>query len=208
MNDTNDKLQKSLQRLIHEDNFLSQSGWFLSMITELPVNKAGAPIPWFTYSGIAFIEPRVKAHMNVLEFGCGQSTLWWSSRIAHITSVEHEYAWYQKIKAQTPENVDLNWVELVRGGEYSKMPLKYQDVFDIVVIDGRDRVNCSYNVLQCLKKDGIIIWDNSDRTDYIDGYDFLHNNGFKRIDFISMGPCAPVAWGTSIFYRNENCFGI
>jgi hypothetical protein len=84
----------------------------------------------------------------------------------------------------------------------------YTNAFDAIVIDGRDRVNCCKNSLGALKAAGVIIWDNSERPDYQEGYDFLINNGFKRIDFGGIGPINPDAWCTSVFYRSNNCLGI
>jgi hypothetical protein len=81
-------------------------------------------------------------------------------------------------------------------------------MFDIIVIDGRDRVNCAKNSLGALKEDGVIIWDNSERSKYAEGYAFLKDNGFKRIEFTGIGPVNSFAWSTTVFYRNKNCLAI
>lgn len=64
------------------------------------------------------------------------------------------------------------------------------------------------NSIKTLKDDGVIIWDNSDRVNYQEGYDFLLANGFKRLDFWGIGPVNSYSWCTSIFYRKENCLKI
>ena len=85
----------------------------------------------------------------------------------------------------------------------------YIDEFDIIVLDGRERVQCCLNSLPALKKGGIILWDNSDRPEYEEGYKYLEANNFKRIDFHGLGPINSRAWCTSIFYRvGDNCLGI
>ena len=91
---------------------------------------------------------------------------------------------------------------------YSNSILAYRETFDIIVVDGRDRVECAKNSLQALKPNGVIIWDNSDRPEYEAGYEFLLNKGFKRIDFSGFGPINSRAWCTSVFYRPGNCLGI
>ena len=59
----------------------------------------------------------------------------------------------------------------------------YPGQFDILVIDGRDRVNCIKNGIGALRPGGVVIWDNSDREEYRSGYDLLTAAGFGRLDF-------------------------
>ena len=80
--------------------------------------------------------------------------------------------------------------------------------FDCVVIDGRDRVNCARHALGALTAGGVIVWDNSDRDCYQEGFDFLRDHGFRRIDFWGLGPINAYPWCTSIFYRDGNCLGL
>ena len=78
----------------------------------------------------------------------------------------------------------------------------------MVIIDGRDRANCAKNCIGSLTDKGVIIFDDSDRKQYQDGYDFLRDHGFKQIEFIGMGPGLTFKFETSIFYRENNIFGI
>lgn len=97
----------------------------------------------------------------------------------------------------------------LKSKEYVEEITNYTNEFDIIVLDGRERVQCCLNTLPALKKGGIIIWDNSDRREYEEGYRFLEVNNFKRIDFHGMGPINSRAWCTSVFYKQgENCLGI
>jgi hypothetical protein len=91
----------------------------------------------------------------------------------------------------------------LNSGENQNEILNYKKTFDIIVIDGREKVQCSINSLSTLKENGVIIWDNSDRTIYSEGYNFLISNGFKRIDFWGIGPINFYSWCTSIFYKNN-----
>ena len=102
---------------------------------------------------------------------------------------------------KTPISKELN-------KDYSQEILKFNKEFDVVVIDGRERVQCAKNCIQALKDDGVIIWDNSDRTEYQEGYDFFDAIGFKKIDFNGLGPIGNKEWRTTIYYRSNNCFNI
>ncbi len=187
---------------------LKEDGWFRSFIEKAPVDADGNPLPWITYPAIEFLKNRIRSEMSVFEYGCGNSTLWWASKVKEVISVQHENDWYQKIATIKPENVTLYRVDLENGGTYSKKISEFKNRFDIVVIDGRDRVNCAKNSLQALKPDGVIIWDNSARLEYQEGYEFLLKNGFRKIEFIGMCPVVNIKTETAVFYRDKNTFGI
>lgn len=194
--------------LLRREGGLYAEGWFRSYREKVPVNLDGDPIPWMTYAGISFIDKKINKEMTVFEYGCGNSTLWWANRTKHVISCEHNRQWYDRMKSKVPSNVELHHVDLQYGGAYSKKVSEYARILDIVVIDGRDRINCALNCLNALKDDGVIIWDNSERECYDEGYKFLLDNKFKRIDFEGMGPVNHYSWRTSIFYKNENCLNI
>lgn len=81
-------------------------------------------------------------------------------------------------------------------------------VFDIVVINGIERVQCVRPALRGLKPDGVVIWDNSDREEFIEGYRVFAEHGFRELNFKGMGPINTYSWQTSILYRANNCLGI
>ena len=97
-----------------------------------------------------------------------------------------------------------------KGGStaYGEEIGNYPGQFDVLVIDGRDRVNCARHGLAALRPGGVVIWDNSDRQEYLEGYRLLAAAGFRRLDFWGPGPLATRRWCTSIFYREGNCLGI
>lgn len=199
---------ESLYRL-RTNGYLKDTGWFKSFNSGMPVDNFGNPIPWFTYPAIYFIEKRIHNQMSVFEYGCGNSTIWWATHVKRIVSCEHDQGWYEKMKKQVPVNVELHHVGLEStNGRYAKKVATYQNEFDIIVIDGRDRVNCAKNCLLALKEEGVVVWDNSDRAGYEAGYRYLLENGFKQIDFQGIGPIVTITTSTSIFYRSNNCLGI
>lgn len=199
---------KKMTSLYQFRHHFEDIGWFKSCIERLPVDRNGDALPWYTYPVIYFLEKRVTADMRVFEYGSGNSTLWWSKRVASVVSCEHNRDWYDSLKGKMPSNVEYKYCEHVDGGQYSKVILEYLDNFDIIVIDGKDRVNCAKNTLKALTSIGVIIWDNSDRDAYREGYEYLLQNGFRRLDFQGYGPVNPFAWRTSIFYRANNRLGI
>ena len=198
----------SIYRLLRHTSPLQTDGWFRSFRDNAPVDGEGKPTPWIAYPATEFIKNRVKSDMSVFEYGCGGSTLWWASRVKEVTACEHDEEWFKKTKNMLPTNVVLHHVPLEYGGEYAGKVAETPEKFDIVFIDGRDRVNCAINAVKGLKPDGIIIFDDSNRAEYAAGYDFLFQNGFRKIEFVGMYPLGIIKTETAIFYRKENVFNI
>jgi len=195
-------------RDLRSNSYLAHSGWFESVHRKMPVDAGGNPMPWITYAAIEFLSPRICAEWSVFEFGCGNSTLWWSSRIARIVSCEHNAMWVNGFKTQCPQNVHLIHHPETPDGPYARATQEFIGVFHVIVIDGSDRVNCARHCLKSLRPDGVVLWDNTERSEYMEGFAFLESNGFRRIDFSGLGPANRHGWSTSVFYRPANCLRI
>jgi hypothetical protein len=193
-------------RALSTNSYLRSNGWFDSVARLMPVDGNARPIPWYTYSAIKFLSDRIESPVSVFEYGSGNSTLWWAERAHRIICCEHDRRWHSLMAGRIPKNVENLFCELTF--EYAQRIGSYCEEFDIVVLDGRDRVSCARNSVSALTRQGVIIWDNSDRTEYQPGYDYLANRGFRRIDFWGMGPINSYGWCTSVFYRINNCLGI
>lgn len=194
--------------VLRNKGYLYEMGWFESFRRNLVIDREGNPIPWITYPCLSFLSERIKDDFIVFEFGSGNSTLWWASRSRRVVSCEHSLDWYKFISARVPNNVEIKYVPLDFGDAYSGLIKNYRKVFDIIFIDGRDRVNCVRNSINALKSNGVLVLDNSDLEDYVVALNFMREEGFKRIDFIGPGPINTAVWRTSIFYRDINVLNI
>ena len=68
------------------------------------VDKKGDPIPWYTYPAIDFLLLRDYRDKNILEFGSGQSTLWWAARAKFVLSLEEDpHSVRRNIEASTKQ---------------------------------------------------------------------------------------------------------
>ncbi|MGE3613201.1 MAG: hypothetical protein AB7G20_07000 [Sulfurimonas sp.] len=202
--------QKVLRMLVsmNSSGYLKEIGWINSFKNQMPMDINSSPLPWVTYGFIDFVSERLNKTMDVFEYGSGNSTLWYGKKVNYVTSVEHDISWFEKIKNKMPNNVNINYEELIYNGDYSKFPTKLDKKFDIVVIDGRDRVNCIKNSINCIKEDGVIVLDDSEREVYLNGMKFLLENNFKKIDFWGISPGLFYKKNTTIFYKSNNCLGI
>lgn len=190
--------------LVHHSAIV-EHGWLLSRRRGLPVDRDGMPLPWYTYPAIAFLVNRLPADIDVFEYGCGYSTLWWMRRARSVVSVEHAGSWAETIRRMVNENVQLIEVPAGQDEIYATTIESTEKLFDVVVIDGENREACLKIVPNYLKSEGIVILDNSERPAYREEILRLHNEGFRRVDFTGMGPINTYDWMTSIFYRNSNC---
>lgn len=207
------QLLTSPRRLIkllsfNHKGYLKEIGWFKSFDSRSAVDLEGNPIPWVNYSFIDFIKHRLKKQHTIFEFGSGNSTIFYAQKVGKVVSVEHDKQWYDKIVGAKPENVELIYCELVRDGDYCRMPIKLKKTFDIIIVDGRDRVNCCKQAINAVSENGVIVLDDSEREFYKPGVDFLLDNGFKELTFTGITPGLFYRKATSVFYRADNCLGI
>lgn len=201
------RLLKTLLSM-HSNGYLKNVGWINSYNKKMPVDDKDNPLPWVTYPFIDFIASRLNRSMEIFEYGSGNSTLWYAKKVRYVTSVEHEQNWYDKVKSNLPDNASIYYSHLVYGKEYCHFAKSLNKKFDLIIVDGRDRVNCIKNSIECLTSNGVIILDDSERSSYIDAIQYLINNGFKKIDFWGISPGLFYKKNTTIFYKNNNCLGI
>lgn len=193
---------------MNTSGYLKEIGWINSFNALMPMDRNSNPLPWVTYGFIDFITDRLKPNMDVFEYGSGNSTLWYAMKVNSVASVEHDLNWFNSIKSKIPVNARINYQELIYGEDYSSYVKNFENKFDIIIVDGRDRVNCIRHAIASLKDDGILVLDDSERAEYIKGVDFLLNHNFKKIDFWGISPGLFYRKNTTIFYKNNNCLGI
>jgi hypothetical protein len=189
-------------------SFFRQSGYIKSTILKRPCKKDGSPIPWMNYAVIDFLEERLAGDLTLLEYGSGNSTLFYAARTNHITSVEEDEKWYNFFVPQLPQNATL-----ILCAPY--LPEKYvtpEEIrgkrFDVIVIDGADRNLCLYRAIDYLSERGVVILDDTQGDVTKPGIDFLISQGFKKIDFSGLKPGGIRMYRTSIIYREKNCLNI
>ena len=141
----------------------------------------------------------------MLEFGSGQSTLWWAKRVKQVVAIEHDPTW---TPSPMPNNVIFHRIPLEENGDYCRAAERTDGMFDVIVIDGRDRVRCCRNSLKKLSERGVVIWDDAERRRYQPGIKTLLAAGFKQMPFFGHSAMKAGQSDTSIFYRDSNCLAI
>lgn len=129
-------------------------------------------VPWLTRQAVEILDDRLKPGDVGLEWGSGRSTVWFARRVAHLTSIEHNDHWYNRIKKLLSdkgiENVDLLFAPLeAKDGaqpEYIRVAAELPKAsLDFILIDGRLRDQCTEFALQLIKQGGMLIIDDASR---------------------------------------------
>jgi hypothetical protein len=162
--------------------------------TKIPTAPDGSPLPWYTFPAIEYLQALDARGLNIFEYGCGNSSLFWVGKGANVWCVEHNPEWYETMRLQSSGLRGLMLREDKDG--YAKAIHEIVDSFDIIVIDGIWRNECANETLNCLKPESIIILDNSDW--YTDVAQTLRNQGFFQVDFNGFGPCVDFCTCTSV----------
>jgi hypothetical protein len=188
--------------------YLASIGWFNAFDKKQAIDANGNELPWVTYAFIDFIRPRLNSTMRVFEYGSGSSTLFYARLVGNVVSVEHDKNWYEKIRSSKPVNAEMIFTELHPNGEYSRKAASLTEKFDIIIVDGRDRVNCCKYSVEALSSKGVLVLDDSERPDYAEARTLLKNQGFKELSFSGISPGLFYLKATSVFYKTENCLDI
>jgi len=127
-----------------------------------------------------FIEKYLKKEDILLEWGSGSSTLYWSSLVKKILSVEHDVDWINQLKqifplydvnnvkmyhipSHTPDPIPCRYEQFK---DYIEFPKKQKFKFTKVLIDGRARKYCAKSIYDMIDDDVIIFIHDFNRPDY------------------------------------------
>ena len=188
---------------IHPKSILIKDGWFKSFRSASSVDANGKPIPWYTYSFIHFLEPRLPKNLRVFEYGSGNSTLWFAERVREVIAVEHDKDWAIKVGNILPENGQVIYQSEVT--DYTSEVSKHGK-FDVIAIDGIERETCAEQAIHALTDNGVLIWDNSDREDFQSSLPMFLSHGYCEIPFYGLPSVTFVNSQTSIIYRRGRNF--
>lgn len=150
--------------------------YLLNRSREKLYRKMHPGVPWFAPQAVSFLEDYLLPVDDGLEFGSGRSTIWFASRVHHLTSVEHNAEWVEKVRLMLMErsiaNVDMIHQPRLEHPDQDIDQSGYVQVtgrfnpesLDFVVIDGIYRAQCAWRSLPLLKRNGILIIDNVNKA--------------------------------------------
>ena len=199
---------RGMKLLYSSRSFLKQSGYVESIRQHQPLEEHGDPIPWMNYQVIHFLRTRLRQEHHLFEYGSGFSTEFYAGLVGKVVSVEHDTNWFKRLQQSKPDNVEVIYRDIVDIESYCSAAKQQGENYDIIVVDGRERVRCIKSSVEQLTTRGVIILDDSARERYREGMTFLRQRGFKQLDFIGLKPGGISTHQTTIFYRPDNCLDL
>ena len=186
---------------------LYRKGHFRSSFAMLAVDRNGCPLPWYTYPCIDFLRFRDFSTKRILEFGAGQSTVWWGSVAKSVLAFEGDNNWVTELNRRVPAKVSVKLVDMSSSATCLRdirATLKVADQlkYDIVVIDGLYRSEVVPIAMEIVSPNGAIICDNAEGYRI---YEAFSSSQFRRIDFYGNAPGILLQHCTSIFFKDD-CF--
>ena len=187
-------------------------GYLGSLIARQCLDRDAEPIPWYTYPAIEQLAKWDFSDCDVLEYGCGNSTLWWAKRARSVTSVESSPEWFETISSRVPENCKL----ILRPVANPERPRPEEleryvqtadslGMFDVIVVDGVNtpglREQCAERGLRHFRTGGLLVLDNSDWLPLTCRK--MRERGFLEFDYSGLGPLNDFAETTSLFVRGD-----
>ena len=187
--------------------FATVTGHWNSSLAVAAQARDGAPLPWYTYPAIDFLSQRDFTDKSVLEFGGGQSTLWWAKRAVRVTTIEEDGNWYSNLRRTIPSNVDLHHVEVdpaTRSVETIRNLLRGEAAirFDVIIVDGHLRREIAAMAFDYLAPGGALLLDNSEGYGF---HDEIKTRHCRRVDFFGFAPGVSQRHCTSLVYVDD-CF--
>lgn len=179
---------------------LAKHGHDRSMASGLPVDARGNPLPMYTYPAIEYLGQFDFSEKRVLEFGSGQSTLWWARRAGQVTAVEHDDHWVRRLEDAALPNVSCIFAkreDIATGQDYLAV-LPAGQRYDVLALDGLHYHDCAAAARGLVGHGGLVILDNSDF--YPETCALLRRHGFLQVDMAGFKPCHLDAQVTSMFF--------
>mgnify|MGYP001353781605 CR=1 FL=1 len=219
------KFLKSSLAFIYSTYF--KSGYFRSALFNKPCDRDGNPLPLLTYPFIEYIHELNLSKASMLEFGGGNSTLFFANKVNKIYSIEPNFNrpndWFlilqkaiaesinsEKIKlfgVDLPEKYEYypDWVKLVNQRTkkiIDRILSREKDNFDIILIDGWgfQRNWIAKYLVNSLSEGGIIVVDNTYHCPQC--AHSLRELGFNQINFKGHAPSTHEDC-TSIFFKGK-----
>jgi predicted O-methyltransferase YrrM len=128
------------------------------------LNNYRPKVPMISYRARRVIEKLLTPDSKMVEFGSGNSTLWFAARTGFVLSIEDDQEWYVHVQKQCLSLGSSNIRhELRTETNYANLSDIKNKSLDFALVDGTDREGCVRSVLPKLKMGASLYLDNSDK---------------------------------------------
>ncbi len=125
--------------------------------------------PWMCDPAVEQLEKLVFPGARILEWGSGGSSIFFAERGADVICIEHDRSWTRLVRSELgrrrlSERVTIKHIDLI--ADYVGIIDRLDGGFDLVVVDGRRRVECVEKARNRVVAGGWLVLDDSDREAY------------------------------------------
>lgn len=153
---------KSILTRTYIKKFFKWRFW-VGIVQRLWFEKNNPGVPWLTQNVVKLLKENVRKTDVYLEFGSGQSTTWFASRVGKIYSVEHDKSWYSIVKNKVGKVSGLVYKLAQTKKDYLSIVDELKDkTVDICLVDGNWRRDCMLVAIPKIKIGGMLILDNAE----------------------------------------------
>jgi hypothetical protein len=184
-------------------SFSFTTGHLRSALKGRAVDRHGDALPWYSYPAIRFLSQLHLSGADVLEFGGGQSTIWWGKRAKSVTTIETNPTWCKLLSTMVGANTNVVTVNSSSQAEH----VIGDRTFDVIIVDDgsgdgpQGRYANMLTAFQRLRKGGMIVVDNSSSWYSANISNEAARRGWKRIDFVGYAPGGVTEYATSVFFE-------
>ena len=131
-------------------------------------------LPYMTNDEIVDLVSYLTRDTEMLEIGGGNSTIFLSKLVKRLVTIEHNFEWSKTIENMMKNSdvdwtlhvVEPNWSQIhpfqpAESGQFDNyvnfISTLDDNQFDVILVDGRDRVRCTLQSIPKLKKNGIML---------------------------------------------------
>lgn len=189
-------------------SYLNSTGFIRSHQLIQPVDANLKAIPWMNYAFVELLNERMNKNLNLFEYGAGFSSLYFAERLKAVVSIEYDKVWEDKLRELLKPCSNHSLLVEPVGEKYIDAAKNHPDVFDVILVDGRERVACFKSGIEALSDRGLIILDDSDRAEYQEAFEYAQAKGFKHLRISGLKPFSFKREESTLFYRDGNCFNI
>jgi len=125
--------------------------------------------PWLAPRAIELLSTMLVPSDVGLEWGSGRSTCWFAGRMKHLTSIEDNPQWHQRVSRMIAErglsNVTYRLLpppgESPAESQYVHACDEFSDeTLGFALVDGSSREHCALNVIPKIAPGGLLVIDN------------------------------------------------
>ena len=146
-------------------------GYVGARLRQMVWQRRNPQAPWLTASMVAILEDWLQETDLVFEWGSGRSTRWLAQRVAHVSSVEENEAWLNRVRNWLKADGNMEKVTLFHRETVEKVRQAYvmaihevpETAFDCILVDGDHRDHCAIEAVNRVAPGGALVIDNVER---------------------------------------------